>query len=381
MSTFKVIVFGCNHLNMLGLVRSLGEKGIRPYCILLNSADGLVFRSKYPAMCHFASTPQEGYQYIVDHYSNEPVKPILLSSDDVTETIFDRNATALRKHFIVPAADEDGRVTFLMEKYNIANLAVKYGLHVPKMWIIACGDDIPEGMQFPVFTKSLKSIDGGKQENGKCDCKEDLIQSINNSRARALLVQTYIEKETELDFPGVADGKTVFLPFVLKYIRFSENAYGGYVRLERTEQSAFLDNIRQLVIETKYKGMFSVEFILGKDGVTYFTEINFRHDGQSYFTTTGGANLPYLYCKSCVENELTTNCKINKTVVGMNELVDFYQSVSTNKISKFKWIWQCLFADSHLLWNSKDNGPFWYTIKNGYNPFRLIWRKLTKRVQ
>lgn len=39
----KVIVFGCNHQNMLGLVRSLGEKGIRLYCVLLQSGDGMFY--------------------------------------------------------------------------------------------------------------------------------------------------------------------------------------------------------------------------------------------------------------------------------------------------------------------------------------------------
>ena len=72
----KVIVFGCNHQNMLGLVRSLGEKGIRPYCVCLQSKDGLVFRSKYPAACHWAASPQDGYDYIVERFSKETPKPI-----------------------------------------------------------------------------------------------------------------------------------------------------------------------------------------------------------------------------------------------------------------------------------------------------------------
>ena len=114
----KVIVFGCNHQNMLGLVRSLGEKGIHPQCVLLKSRGGLVYRSKYPAECIYAESPQNGFEYIMNRFKGESDKPILLSSDDMTETLYDLHASELREHFIVPASDEDGKLTFLMEKKN-----------------------------------------------------------------------------------------------------------------------------------------------------------------------------------------------------------------------------------------------------------------------
>ena len=92
------------------------------------------------------------------------VRDLVLASDDVTETLFDKNATALREYFIVPAADEDGKVTYLMNKKNIAELAHKYGFSTPKMWVVYSEKDITNEISFPVFTKSLKSIDGGKKE-------------------------------------------------------------------------------------------------------------------------------------------------------------------------------------------------------------------------
>lgn len=359
----KVIVFGCNHQNMLGLVRSLGEKGIRPYCVCLKSSDGFVFRSKYPALCYYAESPQIGYQYIIDNFSTEPLKPILLSSDDVTETMFDKNATILREHFIVPAADKDGKVTFLMEKKNIAELAQKFGFHTPRMWVVSSEADIIEEITFPVFTKSLKSIDGGKKEEGKCDNKDMLLQKLRNSVSGTLLVQQYIDKETEWCFQGCTNGEWVFLPYNMKYLRYTKNAFGGYVRLERNKKSEFIDQICALVKETKYKGMFSVEFILGKDGIAYFTEINFRHDGYSYFATTGGANLPYIYCMSCISSGFQVNETLKEMVVGMNESTDFSQFVKTKEMSMIEWLFQCLKADSHLLWNIRDNGPFWYMLR------------------
>lgn len=364
----KVIVFGCNHQNMLGLVRSLGEKEIRPYCICLQSKDGLVFRSKYPVECYWAESPIAGYEYIVKTFSNEAYKPVLLSTDDMTETLFDLNATFLRENFIVPAADEDGRITYLMEKNNIAVLAKESGFSVPTMFVAEKDKPLPKNIKYPVFTKSIKSIDGGKKEENICNNEEELLLAISDSRQGSLLVQQYINKQTEWCYQGFTDGSKVFLPYVMKYLRYTDRAFGGYAKLEKVPESDFKQQIRNLVKSTKYIGLFSVEFILDKDGTPYFTEINFRHDGYSYFTTTGGANLPYLYYRSVADGVWEANeDNVKPDVIGMNEITDYSQFVSTGKISKLKWFGQFLKADSHLLWNRRDNRPLRHFILSFFN--------------
>ena len=366
----KVIVFGCNHQNMLGLVRSLGEKGIRPYCVCLNTKDGLVFRSKYPRECYYAETPEDGYQYIIEHFSNEELKPILLSTDDITETLFDLNASVLNSNFIVPAAEEDGKITYLMEKQHISILAKESGFTIPEMFVATKDLPLPPNVKYPVFTKSIKSIDGGKKEENVCYNEEELQKAISNSSHGSLLVQKYIDKQTEWCFQGFTDGNNVFLPYVMKYLRYTETAFGGYVRLEKVEESKFIEQIVNLVKSTKYKGLFSVEFILDKDGTLYFTEINFRHDGYSYFTTTGGANLPYLYCRAVADGIYEAkDCILKPVVIGINEKTDLAQFVHTKKVSKVKWLYQCITADSHLLFNRRDNRPFWFEIIKNYFPF------------
>lgn len=367
----KVIVFGCNHQNMLGLVRSLGEKNIKPYCVLLLSKKGLVFNSKYPAECYFAESPQDGYKYIIEKFSQELIKPILLSTDDNTSTLFDRNASFLREHFIVPASDEDGRITYLMEKQNIATLAQKCGFVVPQMFVTEVGKPLPKGLDYPVFAKSLKSIDGGKNEECICHSEVELKNALERSKRGVLLTQRFIDKQTEWCYQGFTDGEKVYLPYVMKYLRYTEKAFGGYVKLEKVPEGSFKEQIRNLVRSTKYNGLFSVEFILGKDDVPYFTEINFRHDGYSYFTTTGGANLPYLYCRAVADSVWEADEQTLKPcVIGMNEQTDWAQFVSTGKISKAKWVKQFLKADSHLLWNRRDMGPFWDRLK--YELLRML---------
>lgn len=356
----KVIVFGCNHQNMLGLVRSLGEKGIRPYCVLLKSHDGLVYRSKYPAECHYAESPQEGYEYIVKRFMGEPEKPILLSSDDMTETLFDLHASELRAHFIVPASEEDGKLTFLMEKKNIGTLAQNYGFKVPQMVIMNKGQELPETFSYPVFTKSVKSIDGGKAEERKCNTREELQEMLDKCKSDGLLVQEFVDKSDEIDYIGYAANGEVYLPYVQHQLRFSDHAYGGYHRFDEVVDNEFTNKIKLFLKEINFQGLFSLEFLVDKKGEWYFTEVNFRHDGHDYLITNAGINLPWLYCCAVTGGDVTLQPKVKKSsFTGMNEMVDLVQFVKTKKISPFKWLWQFMTADTHILWNWRDMGPVW----------------------
>ena len=325
----------------------------------------MVFRSRYPAECHFAESPQDGMQYIIDRFSGEVPKPILLSSDDVTETLFDMRASELRESFIVPASDEDGKLTRLMNKKNIGELAVSYGFKIPHMRVLRKSDAIPDDLSYPVFTKSLKSIDGGKKEECKCNNREELKTVQQNCLSDVLLVQQFIDKVDEIDYIGYAANGTVYIPYIQHQLRFSDHAYGGYHRFDKVEDSDFMGRIKQMLLDINFQGLFSVEFLVDKNGEWYFTEVNFRHDGHTYLITDAGINLPYLYCCAVTGEGNDLQPKMNKkSFTGMNELVDYRQFVSTGIISKPRWIWQLLRADTHIIWNIRDNGPLKYILRH-----------------
>lgn len=363
----KVIVFGASHLNMLGLVRSLGEAGIKPICILLNSKKGMVWESKYPQEKIYQESVESGFEYILKNYSNETEKPFLFSTDDRTASIFDKNYSKLKEHFIVPNAGEDKRITMLMEKSKIAKLAQEVGFTTPYTNIIVKGEELPKDIPYPCFVKPVISIEGSKKEPTICNNEEELKDSLSRFRSDRILVQEYVNKNTELCFQGysIRVGKEVktFLPFVLRYKRFTETAFGGYVELNRFEDKELREKIHALLNKTQYEGLFSVEFLEGKNEKLYFTEINFRHDGYSYFTTTGGANLPAGWVKSKLKNEIIVG-ELKNHVIGINELTDYTQFVKTKRISIFRWLWDCFTADSHLLYNKKDNKPLKHFIKS-----------------
>lgn len=64
----KHIIFCMEHYNPLGLVRSLGESGIYPDMIVLQSSCMLISQSTYVKHCHYVESIEEGYDYLLKDY-------------------------------------------------------------------------------------------------------------------------------------------------------------------------------------------------------------------------------------------------------------------------------------------------------------------------
>lgn len=92
----KHIVFGGEHYNPLGVIRSLGEFGIKPVYIVMDSKLKFASKSKYIHKVHVVSSIEEGYKLLLDVYGNEKNKPFLYSTDDCFEGYIDERYEELK---------------------------------------------------------------------------------------------------------------------------------------------------------------------------------------------------------------------------------------------------------------------------------------------
>lgn len=235
------------------------------------------------------------------------------------------------------------------------------------MVVIKKSDPIPDDLEYPVFTKAIDMIDGRKKDEHKCDNRQELQQAINNSRQEGLLVQQYIRKVDEIDYIGYSANGEIYIPYIQHQLRFSDEAYGGYFRFDKAEGNETLNKVYDLLRDIRFNGLFSVEFLVDQNGKWFFTEVNFRHDGHDYLITNAGINLPWLYCCAMTGQKVNLKPSVKKnTFTGMNELVDIEQFIYTRKINKWKWIKQCLLADTHILWNWRDMKPAVHYFKKHF---------------
>lgn len=85
----EFIVLCGEHYNPLGIIRSLGEAGIKPIAIVKKNEFQLTSKSKYIKKLHFVNSIEEGFNLLLETYANEKCPPYVYTADDKTMTHID----------------------------------------------------------------------------------------------------------------------------------------------------------------------------------------------------------------------------------------------------------------------------------------------------
>ena len=370
----KFIIFGDGHFNTLGMVRSLGEVGIKPDVVLVASTRTVVGSSRYIQSLHLASSNNEGLEYIISKYSQEKEKPFLLTGNDKIIAVIDHNYNRLIDKFYFFNAGKEGRINWLLSKKEQNLLAKSCGFKVPLFEEVRIGDE-PKIVTYPLITKAIDStIDNWKDQVFVCHNKRELSDAYSQLKGERILLQQYIDKKNETGFDAltVNGGEDTFLPLQLSYYETRETSFGSSIYFIEPQDEELCKRIKKLMEKTQYSGIFSIDFLIGKDGYIYFLEVNFRNSAWSYPSTCAGVNLPILWAQSVLNRNLNTeNVKIKKlphsSIVDSEEL---YHALHEGVGKIFKVLKKMWIFDSCVIWNRKDPGPFW-SIVLGYIKRRL----------
>lgn len=363
----NIIVFGGSHHNTLGVIRSLGEKNISTFAILVGSVKkSFVLKSKFIKKGWIFPNHEKALMFIIENFSNDKYKTIVIPTSDSASSIIDLHYNSLINCFIVPNGQTEGKLTRLMDKEIMGKLAKEVGLTLAKTWVII-DHDIPSDIEYPCITKPISSIKGAKSNIMICQNKTELKSFIEQlDKEYKIQAQKWIEeKDFEYQLIGCSlkGGDEVIIPGFTYIIRSSSTTNTGflkYISIDklRYEHQKCIDFIKGC----KYSGLFSLEFIRGNDGKDYFLEINFRNDGNAYAVTAAGINLPYIWVRHALGLEIETELnKKTDDIIVMPELVDFFQVVSGN-ISLKRWISDIRKTNTFLYYNKADQKPFYFQL-------------------
>lgn len=365
----KVIVIGGNHYNTLGVIRSLGEEGIPVYLILISEKEGYVSKSKYVTeIWKVSKSGRDIIDILVSNFENEEHKPIIIpTSDSIMETI-DSNLDLLKHKYILPNADNiEGRVTRLMNKKVMNDIASESGLIIPKSWEIELEGnetDISEETIYPCIVKPLSSIDGKKEDIVICQNELELKKnlSILKQDYDRVLIQEYIDgsdsKMIEIIGCVTINGKEIILPAIIEKTREYPLMAGSTSYALATRNSKYIDNngIERFIKKLNYVGIFDLEFKYA-NGKTYFIEINFRNGAPGYVLTKAGTNIPYIWYLDASGNDINNLCKeIDKDFNFMMEARDF-RHVLNGDLKLRSWIKDLINTKAFLFFNFKDIRP------------------------
>lgn len=357
----KFIIFGGDGINALGVVRSLGEKGINSYVIRLHPTEHIppIETSKYVIRTWLAKSPEEVLQILLENFSNEVEKPILFFTDELHTEVFDKHYEELKDKFISYNAGKSGALIALLNKAYQCQLAEECGIKVPKYEIVKKGD-LPKNVPYPIITKTITSNEGRwKRDMIVCQNQEELKEAYKEIEADRLQIEEYIDSTNEVDLKGfsILGGQKIFFTHIKRW-HYKDPSKGHFMYFEPCKDEEFKAKIAQLIKRANYSGIFDAEFIQDKQGNLYFLEVNWRTGMYNYNHTYEGVNLPYLWAKSTLEGRIKEDeihvKDVNYTT--LCELTSFGDSLRYPKQIPY-WIQEIRKANILYYYNKKDMYP------------------------
>ena len=376
-SSGRAFVFGGNHHNTLGVIRSLGREGVVSELLLVDDMKGTAYvgKSRYVSRVHRFSSYEEGVEYLLDIIPSLTRKEVVICCSDGASSAVDMNFDKLSPAYYVPNCGRQGEISRLMSKEFLASCAVGAGLNAPETWLSENGA-VPAGVRFPVIVKPLYSKDGSKTDIRVCRNMEELSAYFQQKHCAQLQLQAFIEKDFEYQLIGcsVEGGKVIVIPGVSKVIRPSDTSNTGFLFYDRLDDSYPVEKVKQLISGMNYSGLFSAEFLRDKNGKDYFLEVNFRNDGNAIAVTAAGVNLPYIWYRSASGQELPVPADI-KPVYVMPEFDDL-ALVFRHRISIRTWLKDMRRASCYMEFDKADWKPGFYRV---LDMLALVFRKMGKR--
>ncbi len=291
----KAVVIGKDHHNALGIVESLGAKGIRPYVVILTCyKKSFVAQSKFVEQGWCCPNEASVINTLLTYFVDKENKAVAFTCDDESAVILDRNYALLESILYIPTVKPAGTLSTWMQKDRMSKLAEEVGMTVPKTWI-SCDNEIPCGVEYPVITKAHSSVEGGKDNLHICHNAAELKKVMNQEHCSTMVVQQYIDKLFEFQLIGYSGGEIV-IPGRTEIVRPEGIDNTFFLKYDRCEQfyESLVERAKAFIRSTGYVGLFSMEFLCDKRGEAYFTEMNFRNDGNAICVTAFGVNLPYI---------------------------------------------------------------------------------------
>ena len=348
----KVVIIGHSYTSRLGLIRSLAELDceITVVAMVFHNWFGRMIRmeggkpidccSKFVdrvLYCHV----QDGeglISLLLDKCADSSQKVILIPDSDFAAAAIDDNQERLKESFLFPHIDHSpGAVRHWMDKTVQKDLARKIGLDTVDGRIVSVVDRqyaIPEGVNFPCFTKALATISGGKQFLRRCDNEAQLrsvLDKVSLKYNTQVLVEDYKPINAEYAVVGFSDGSNVVIPGVIEFIANSNSHFGiareGLVRPTCGFED-LLEKFRGFVRQIGFCGLFDIDFY-ESEGKLFFSEMNLRFGGSGYACTAMGANLPAIfvrYLRGEDYHDLIHNIDRNATYVNERMCLDDYLS-------------------------------------------------------
>ena len=352
----KVVIIGHGSTSRLGIIRALGAIGCDITVIVMSwSKDQSYVNTSVPFDCYSKYVNRVLFNHInnadslisllLEQCKDVDQKVAILPDSDFSAAVIDDHKDILSDYFVFPyVRNEPKSVRYWMNKENQKRLAKSIGLNVAASTTINVINgqySIPAGISYPCFTKALITTSGGgKQYFRRCNNKEELIGLLDYVATKSdttILIEDFINIDTEYALLGFSDGEVVYIPGVLQFLRNTQSHFGIAMTGRIMPVKGFepmIELFGKFVKEIGFIGVFDIDFLY--DGKKYyFDEMNLRFGGSGYAYTKMGINFPAILVDYLSGNETESRkIELKESATYVNERMcvdDWYRGLlSTN---------------------------------------------------
>ena len=335
----KVIVFGRDNYNTLGLARQLGNENLDLLFLMPGSINHCATESIYCRNIKHVKDHKEAIEFLLGNNINEQIKPVIVAGADLEAEALDQNRDELVKRYILPGTMEQGLLTKVDDKNTMVKIAEEVGFTVPKSIMITAESTIPDDLVFPCLIKPAKYPSGYKKEFKmmKCDNRIQLENTLHHVRKESVFIlQEYIPKDVEIFINGCRTwDKEITVGGTCYRDRYYNDISHGLFTTGISELID-IDLVKSMLERIDFYGLFSFEF--GRyDGKAYFFETNLRNDGAAYSFFKAGANLPlvWVYSSAGLDYKLVPS-QVKRGVWYMDELYDCL-NIKKGVVTRKQW--------------------------------------------
>lgn len=366
MNKKKVVIWGVDDYNVLGLYRQLRDIYDITF-IVFQGVKHCASLSKYCTKFVELSTLDEGLEYLLSNFNDEQNKAVIINSNDLIAELLDLHRAELSKYFIVPGTSTAGLLKKIDNKMTMTSIARELGFDVPES--MECNSETNlQNVSYPCLLKPTNQTLGRYNEFKFKVCKtaKQLKRTMRYVRKESkFILQQYIPKESVALVYGcrTLDGKT-HLAGVLEKDRFCDNGDGSHgVLMANFPEYIKADLIEKFMEKVDFYGLFSVEYLVYK-GKAYFIEVNWRNDGTSHLFYQAGANMPLLWVKSSLGEDIDdVSAKVAPQSFFIDEIFD-EENIKKKVVSREQWQKELETATVFKYYDQDDMAPY-EAVKKG----------------
>jgi D-aspartate ligase len=385
------VIILSSHTAGLGVIRSLGSRGIPVVSVYYNKRD-MGYVSKYVENSVFAPHPEQHEEKFIGlllEMSRTRRGAILIPADDATLSVVSRHKKVLDDHYLVACTGWDITERIIDKKFSY-ELAESIGVPAPRTVMPKSAEDLRRSsasLNYPCLVKPCEShlyFEVFKRKMVKVDSFEELARAYRQAADAGLqvMLQEYIPGD---DTRGVNynsyfwDGEPL-VEFTAEKVRLSPAGFGVPSVVVSKEIPEVIESGRKILKALGYHGYSCTEFKKDpRDGIYKFMEVNGRYNRSALLALECGINFPLMEYRHLVEREKPAAVPFRHGVYWIDEFRDadrFFGECGRRSFPLLRYLRPYLTRHVFAVFNTRDPIPF---LKRSVDALKEIVRRALRR--